>query len=128
VSPATGAEEKVTALLPELPTAAVFDWMYVIPPLPRKVKLTPLLAEPPTVTTTLPLVAPAGTGTVMLVALQLVGVAEAPLKVTVLVPCDDPKFDPEMVTAVPATAAVVDKLLIVGEELPVLSAAMTIAQ
>ena len=47
----------------------------------------PLLATPPTVTTTLPVVAPAGTGTTMLVADQVVGVAVVPLKVTVLVPC-----------------------------------------
>src|SRR6266436_3220149 len=39
------------------------------------VKFTPLLATPPTVTTTLPVVAPVVTGTAMLVALQLVGVA-----------------------------------------------------
>src|SRR5262249_54146473 len=51
------------------------------------VKLTPVLARPPTVTTTLPVVAPAGTGTTMLVADQLVGVAVVPLNVTVLVPC-----------------------------------------
>jgi len=50
------------------------------------VKLTPLLATPPTVMTTLPVVAPVGTGTAMLVAPQLVGVAAVPLKVTVLVP------------------------------------------
>jgi hypothetical protein len=50
------------------------------------VKLTPLLACAPTVTTTLPVVAPAGTGTVMLVALQAVGVPVVPLNVTVLVP------------------------------------------
>ena len=43
------------------------------------VKLTPLLANPPTVTTTFPLVAPAGTGATMLVALQFVGVAAVPL-------------------------------------------------
>ena len=43
------------------------------------VKLIPLLAAPPTVTTTFPLVAPAGTGTAMLVALQFVGVAAVPL-------------------------------------------------
>src|SRR5437660_6650605 len=43
------------------------------------VKLTPLLATPPTVTTTFPVVAPVGTGTTMLVALQLVGVAVIPL-------------------------------------------------
>jgi hypothetical protein len=39
-----------------------------------------------TVTKTGPVVALAGTGTAMLVALQLEGVAAVPLKVTVLVP------------------------------------------
>jgi hypothetical protein len=39
-----------------------------------------------TVTTTLPLVAPVGTATVMLVALQLVGAAATPAKATVLLP------------------------------------------
>ncbi len=49
-------------------------------------KFTPALATPETVTTTFPLVAPAGTGAVMLVALQLVGVAVVPLNFTVLLP------------------------------------------
>src|SRR5438270_637699 len=57
-----------------------------------------LLVEPPTVTTTLPVVAPAGTGTTMLVADQVVGVALVPLNVTVLVPFAAPKFVPAMVT------------------------------
>ena len=65
------------------------------------VKVTLLLATPPTVTTTLPVVAPEGTGTVILVVLQFVGVAAVPLNVTVLVPCGLPKFFPEMVTGVP---------------------------
>src|ERR1700733_10973412 len=51
------------------------------------VKLTPLLAWPPTITTTAPVVAAAGTSTLMRLALQLVGVAAVPLNVTVLVPC-----------------------------------------
>jgi hypothetical protein len=50
------------------------------------VKVTPLLATPATVTTTLPVVAPFGTGAVTLEALQLVGVVAMPLKVTVLEP------------------------------------------
>ena len=50
------------------------------------VKVTPLLACPLTVTTTGPVVAAAGTGAAMLVALQLLGVAVVPLNVTVLVP------------------------------------------
>ena len=70
------------------------------------VKLAPLLACPPTVTTTLPVVAPAGTGTTMLVALQLVGVATVPLNVTVLVPCVAPKFVPVIVTEVPTSPEV----------------------
>ena len=61
----------------------------------------PLLATPPTVTTTFPVVAPAGTGTSILVALQAEGAASVPLKVTVLVPCVAPKFVPVMVTVDP---------------------------
>ena len=63
------------------------------------VKVTVLLATPATVTTTGPLVAPLGTGTVMLVALQVVGVASVPLNVTV--PAVVPKFVPAIVTTVP---------------------------
>lgn len=67
------------------------------------VKLAPLLANPPTVTTMFPVVAPVGTGATMLVSLQLVEVAVVPLKVTVLVPCVDPKFEPLMVMGVPVS-------------------------
>src|SRR5713101_1203559 len=67
------------------------------------VKLVPLLATPPTVTTTFPVVAPLGTGAAMLVPLQLVGVANVPLNVTVLLPCVAPKFVPVIVTDVPTT-------------------------
>lgn len=65
------------------------------------VKVEPLLATPPTVTTTGPVVAPPGTGTLMLVSLQFVGDAAVPLNVTVLYPCVAPKWVPVMVTAVP---------------------------
>jgi hypothetical protein len=65
------------------------------------VNATPLLATPPTVTTTFPLVAPLGTGTTMLVADQFVGAAFVVLNVTVLVPCVAPKLVPLIVTAVP---------------------------
>jgi predicted N-acetyltransferase YhbS len=58
----------------------------------------PLLAEPPTMTTTLPVVAPVGTVAVTTVLFQLVGVASVPLNVTVLAPIVDPKFDPVIVT------------------------------
>ena len=82
------------------------------------VKFTALLARPPTVTTTLPVVAPVGTGTAMLVALQLVGVAVVPLKVTVLVPCVAPKFVPVIVTDAPTRPEVGLRLAIFGDDVP----------
>src|SRR5205823_3770420 len=61
------------------------------------VKADPLLAVPNTVTTTVPVVAPAGTDTVMLVALQaLAAAAVVPLNLTVLVPWVAPKLVPVM--------------------------------
>jgi hypothetical protein len=78
------------------------------------VNTTEELACPPTLTTTLPVVAPLGTGTTMLVALQLVGVAEVPLNVTALVPCDVPKFVPVIVTDVPTAPDVGVRLVMLG--------------
>src|SRR3989442_13052056 len=80
------------------------------------VKLRPLLARPPTVTTTEAFpVAIGGTSTDMLVGLQaLAGAAAAPLKVTVLDPCVAPKPDPEMVTDVPTGPDMLLKLEMSG--------------
>jgi hypothetical protein len=65
------------------------------------VKATPLLGTPGSVSTTLPVVAPLGTGTTTRVALQLVGVPAVPLNATV--PTVVPKFVPVMITDVPTT-------------------------
>ena len=78
------------------------------------VNVTPLLATPPTVTTTAPVVAPVGTGAVIEVLLQLLGLAAVPLNVTVLVPCVDPKSDPVIVTDVPTGPEVGERLVIAG--------------
>ncbi|MGA8296612.1 MAG: hypothetical protein WB770_06185, partial [Acidimicrobiales bacterium] len=78
------------------------------------VNVTPLLATPPTFTTTLPVMAPVGTDVARLVALQVVTVAAVPLNVTVLVPCVDPKFVPVIVTAVPTGPEVVERLVMLG--------------
>src|SRR6516162_4023878 len=78
------------------------------------VYMTPLLGSPPTLTTTLPVAAPLGTVTVMLVALQLVAVAATPLNVTVLVPCVAPKFAPVIVTEAPTDPEVGLRVVIVG--------------
>ncbi len=69
---------------------------------------------PPAVTTTAPVVALAGTGTVMLVSLQLDGVADVPLNVTEPAPCVVPKLTPEIVTRSPTAPDVGDRLLILG--------------
>jgi hypothetical protein len=79
------------------------------------VKLTPLLATPPTVTTTLPVVAPVGTVATIDVVLQLpIDVAVVPLNFTVLEPWVEPKFVPVMVTDAPTAPEVGDRLVIVG--------------
>ena len=80
------APKFVPLMVTEVPTSPVVGFKFVIVGGKTTVKLTPLLACPPTVTTTLPVVAPVGTGTVMLVAVHAVGVPEVPLKVTVLGP------------------------------------------
>jgi len=82
------------------------------PPVGRALNMTPLLARLETVTTTFPVVAPLGTGTTILVSLQLVGVANVPLKVTVLDPCVAPKPTPVIVTGVPGKPLAGDRLAI----------------
>jgi hypothetical protein len=77
-------------------------------------KLFPLLATPPTVTTTLPVVAPAGTGATMLVLLQLVGVACTPLNVTVLVPWVGTKPLPVIVIGTPTGPELAERPPIAG--------------
>jgi hypothetical protein len=109
--------EVVEDIVPAAPAVVVtvaMDADSVKVPPELTVKRTPLLATPPTVTTTLPVVAPAGTGTTRLVALQLVGVAVVPLKVTVFVPCVAPKFVPVIVTDVPTAPEVGFKLVMLG--------------
>src|ERR1700760_999729 len=86
------------------------------PPLAPTVNFTPLLATPPTVTTTFPVVAPFGTATVMLVALQLDGVPAVPLNVTVLVLCVAWKPVPVIVTTSPIAPVVGFKLVMLGAD------------
>src|ERR1700730_12289610 len=95
------------------------------------VKLIPVLAAPPTVTTTLPVVAPGGTAAVMLVALQLVGAATVPLKVTVLVPWLAPKLVPVIVISVPAVAEDWLRLVMLGvtvKLIPLLATPLTVTR
>src|SRR5258705_11364579 len=64
-------------------------------------KHAPLLSTLLACTITFPVKAPDGTGSVIFVAPQLVGVPVAPLNLTVLAPCVAPKFVPVIVTGVP---------------------------
>jgi len=83
------------------------------------VKLLPLLLTPPTFTTTLPVVAPDGTVTAMLVSLQEVAVAVVPLNFTVLVPCVAPKLVPVIVTGAVTAPEVTERLVMLGDDEPV---------
>jgi hypothetical protein len=81
------APKPVPEIVTEVPTdPEVGDRLVMLGAVADTVKFVPLLATPPTVTTTLPVVAPVGTGTTMPVADQLVGVAVVALNFTVLLP------------------------------------------
>lgn len=78
------------------------------------VKLMPLLAAPPTDATTFPVVAPEGTLAMIRPSVQVVGVAVVPLNLRVLVPCEDPKPAPAIVTVAPIPPLAGEMLSIPG--------------
>jgi len=78
------------------------------------VKFTPFVFTPLAFTTTFPVVAPDGTVTPILPAAHDVTVAVVPLNLTVPLPCEEPKFEPVMVTAAPTASDVGDKLVMLG--------------
>ena len=86
VLPPCVAPKFVPDIVTTVPTAPEVGDRLEIVGLGATVKLTPLLAIPPTITTTFPVVAPAGTGVLIVPAAQLVGVATVPLNFTVLEP------------------------------------------
>jgi hypothetical protein len=96
----------------------------VMPRVSTTVKPIPLLGTPEAETTTFPVVAPVGTVVTMLIALQLVGVASVPLKLTVPVPSVEPKFVPVIVTEVPTTPEVTERLVIFGADANVKATAL----
>jgi hypothetical protein len=77
-------------------------------------KLFPLLFTAPATTTTLPLVAVAGTVVTMVVAVHVVAVAVVPLNLILPIPWGEPKFVPVMIKEAPTAPVVIDKLLMVG--------------
>ncbi len=112
------AAKLVPVIVTDVPNAPAFGFRFVMLGAGRgpTVKKGPLLATQPTVTTTGPVVAPFGTTTPILVALQLLAVpAEIPLNVTLLVPCEDPKFVPEMITGSPTDPVNALRLVMFGD-------------
>jgi hypothetical protein len=114
------APKFVPVIVTDVPTAPEFGLRLVMVGEEAVVTVngTPLLAVPPTVTRTFPVVAPVGTGATMLVALQLVGVAAIPLNLIVLEPWLAPKFVPAIVTGVPTGPAVGFRFVMLGVVLP----------
>src|SRR5579859_7963929 len=108
------APKFVPLIVTAAPTAPVLIDRLVMLGAATTVKLTPLLATPLAFTTTLPVVAPLGTVTAMLVALQLVTLAAVPLNATVPLPCVAPKFVPLIVTAAPTAPVLIDRLVMLG--------------
>ena len=80
------APKFVPAMVTGVPTGPVLGVRLLMVGGTVTVNATPLLTSPPTVTMTLPVVAPLGTAAVMLVELQLDTVADVPANVTVLLP------------------------------------------
>lgn len=89
----------MATVVPAEPELGVSPFVLMLGP-PVTVKVTPLLPCPATVTTTEPVVVPAGTGTMIDPGPQLKGVAAIPLKVIVLLPWGDPNPEPLTVTVV----------------------------
>jgi len=102
------------AIVTDAPTGPDVGDRLVMLGVESTVKVTPLLLTPAALTTMFPVVAPAGTGATILVALHVVTVAAVPLNVTVLVPCVAPKFEPPIVTAMPAAPDAGDRLVMDG--------------
>jgi hypothetical protein len=109
------APKAVPAITTDTPTAPLVGVRLLMLGAALTVNAMPLLAMPPAaVTTTLPVVAPAGTVAVMLLALQLLMVAVVPLNFTLPLPCDEPKFEPAMTMAEPTAPLFGVRLLMLG--------------
>ena len=110
-----GADPKFDpAIVTEAPTAPVAGDRLAMLGGVTTVTLFPLLSTALACTTIGPVVAPDGTGTLMLVALHVVGIPSVPLKVTVLEPLVAPKPVPATVMEVPTAPDVGERLLMLG--------------
>jgi hypothetical protein len=109
-----GDPKPLPVIVTTVPTPPDVGERLVMPGAVVMVNVTPLLAIPLTVTTTLPVVAPVGTEVTIEVPLQVWTVAAVPLNLTVPLPWVEPKFVPVIVTVAPMPPDVGDRLEIVG--------------
>lgn len=98
----------------EAPTAPVVGDRLEMFGVGKTVKALPLLSTPLACTTTFPVVVPEGTGTLMVVAFQLVGVAVVPLNLMVLLPWVEPKLVPVTVIEDPTAPEVGERVVMLG--------------
>jgi hypothetical protein len=113
------APKLAPVMVTEEPTVPELGERFVMEGREETEKTTALLAEPATLTTTLPVAAPLGTGATMFVLLQLDGVAGLPLNVTVLEPCVAPKLVPVIVTEVPTIPELGERFVMAGGDITV---------
>jgi hypothetical protein len=110
------APKLVPVMLIDVPTGPDVTDRLVMLGAGTTVKAEPLLATPLTVTTTLPVVVPAGATAVILVLLQgPTVVAVVPLNFTVLVPCVAPKVEPAITMEEPMAPLFGVRLVMAGE-------------
>src|SRR5207244_1266132 len=102
------------AMVTDAPTAPELGDRLLMLGTASTVNDTPALATPLTVTTTLPVVAPAGTGATIEVALQLVRLALVALKQTALAPWVEPKLVPVILTDAATAPELGDNAVIRG--------------
>lgn len=118
-------------IVTDVPTSPEVGERLVMAGAATTLKEMPLLLTPLACTTTLPVVAPDGTGATIALALQLVGVANVPWKLTVPVRSDAPKLLPLIVTEAPTAPELGERLLMLGagttvKEAPLLATVFTV--
>jgi hypothetical protein len=98
------AVNPLPVIVRDVPTGPEVGARFVIKGEPAAAKFLPLLAVPPTVTITFPVVAPTGTTASISVSLQEFQIAGVPPKVTTLLPCVAPKLAPRILIKDPIGA------------------------
>ena len=110
-----GVPKFVPVIVTGVPTGPVVGDRLVMLGAATTVNVGPLLGTEFTATTAPPVVAPDGTVATIAVVVQLaIDVAAVPLNFRVLVPCEEPKLVPVIVTDAPTAPVVGDRVVTLG--------------